>query len=56
MSYFTYECSFSAFDKDALARIHVNKLLMKIYKELSETEGKLPLKIGLGEILVFVIL
>ncbi|MEM1507775.1 MAG: hypothetical protein QXU02_00495 [Candidatus Bathyarchaeia archaeon] len=50
MSYFSYEYGFSAFDKDALARIHVDKLLMETYEELSKAEEELPLKIGLEEI------
>ncbi|MEM3591833.1 MAG: hypothetical protein QW702_07030 [Candidatus Bathyarchaeia archaeon] len=50
MSYFSYEYRFSAFDKDALARIHVDKLLMKTYEELSKAEGELLLKIDLEEV------
>ncbi|MEM2513817.1 MAG: hypothetical protein QXU81_05825, partial [Candidatus Bathyarchaeia archaeon] len=50
MSYFSYEYGFSIFDKDALARVHADKLLMKAYKEIMEVREKLPLKFGLEEI------
>lgn len=44
MSYFSYEYGFSTFDRDAIARIHTNKFLMKIHKVISEIEAELPLK------------
>lgn len=49
MSYFSYEYKFSIFDKDALARIHTDKLLMKAYRDIMEAKEKLPLKLNLEE-------
>ncbi|MEM2868671.1 MAG: hypothetical protein QXR84_09355 [Candidatus Bathyarchaeia archaeon] len=45
MSYFSYEYGFSIFDKDALARAHIDKHLIETRKIISEIERKLPLKI-----------
>jgi len=45
MSYFSYEYGFSVFDKDALARMHADKLLIKAYKEVSKAKSELSLKL-----------
>lgn len=45
MSYFSYEYGFSIFDKDALARAHIDKHFIETCKIISEIERKLPLKI-----------
>ncbi|MEM2440874.1 MAG: hypothetical protein QXX99_00670, partial [Candidatus Bathyarchaeia archaeon] len=44
MSYFSYEYGFSAFERDAIARIHTDKLLLEAYRIISRVERELPLK------------
>jgi len=50
MSYFSYEYNFSIFDRDALARIYTDKLLMKAYRDIMEAKEKLPLKLDLEKV------
>jgi hypothetical protein len=50
MSYFSYAYSFSSFDKDAINRIHVDKLIIEINKKIIEIETIMNNKIESKEI------
>ena len=50
MSYFSYVYSFSSFDKDAINRIHVDKLIIEINKKIIEIEKIMNSKIESKEI------